>query len=46
MNKEDKPCVGVPEDEDHEFDECQQEYIIHQVWEKNIFSLFMVSCLA
>ena len=46
MNKEDKPCVGVPEDEDHEFDECQQEFIIHQVWEENIFSLFMVSCLA
>ena len=37
MNKEEKPCVGVPEDEDNEFDECQQDYIIHQVWEENIF---------
>ena len=46
MNKEDKPCVGVPEDEDHEFDECQQEYIIHQVWEDKIFSMFIFSCLA
>ena len=36
MNKEEKPCVGVPEDEDNEFDECQQDYIIHQVWEENI----------
>jgi hypothetical protein len=36
MNKENYPCIGVPEDEEHEFDECQQEYIIRQVWdEKN-----------
>ena len=31
MNKAERPCVGVPEDEDNEFDECQQEYIVHQV---------------
>jgi len=31
MNKVEKPCVGVPEDEDNEFDECQQEHIHHQL---------------
>ena len=40
MSKEDKPCVGVPADEDNEFDECQQEYIIHQVWVENSLRLF------
>ena len=34
MNKVEKPCVGVPEDEDNEFDECQQEHINHQVGAK------------
>ena len=40
MSKEDKPCVGVPADEDNEFDECQQEYIVHQVWVENSLRLF------
>ena len=39
MSKEHKPCVGVPADEDNEFDECQQEYIVHQVWVKNSLRL-------
>ena len=38
MNKVEKPCVGVPEDEDNEFDECQQEHIHHQVRINNHFT--------
>ena len=38
MNKVEKPCVGVPEDEDNEFDECQQEHIHHQVRINNYFT--------
>ena len=31
LNKETFPCIGVPEDEKVEFDDCQQEHIAEQV---------------
>ena len=31
MDREAFPCVGIPEDEKNEFDDCQQAYIKEQV---------------